>query len=101
MLGGPGTGKTVVALHRAQWLAKQNPKARLLLTTFTTTMAAELSALLRNLAGPFPGDLQQNLVFTAAVAGNAKGADAAKAFIDFLKTPAAAAVFKAKGVTPG
>ena len=53
------------------------------------------------LAGPFPGDLQQNLVFTAAVAGNAKEADAAKAFIDFLKTPAAAAVFKAKGVTPG
>lgn len=52
VLGGPGTGKTVVALHRAQWLAKQNPKARVLLTTFTTTMAAELSALLRNLAGP-------------------------------------------------
>jgi ABC-type molybdate transport system substrate-binding protein len=28
------------------------------------------------------------------------GADAAKAFISYLKTPEAAAVFKAKGVTP-
>ena len=52
-------------------------------------------------AGRFPAELEQDLVFTAAVAGNAKEADAAKAFIDFLKTPAAAAVFKAKGVRPG
>jgi molybdate transport system substrate-binding protein len=54
-----------------------------------------------NLAGPFPAELQQDLVFTAAVAANTKEADAAKAFIDFLKTPAAAAAFKAKGVNPG
>lgn len=52
VLGGPGTGKTVVALHRAQWLAKRNPEARILFTTFTTTMAAELESLLRTLAGP-------------------------------------------------
>lgn len=51
MLGGPGTGKTVVALHRAHWLAKKNPAARILLTTFTTTMATELEGLLRTLAG--------------------------------------------------
>ena len=53
------------------------------------------------LAGPFPGDLQQDLVFTGAVAADAKQADAARAFLAFLKTPEAAAVFKAKGVTPG
>jgi molybdate transport system substrate-binding protein len=53
------------------------------------------------LAGPFPAELQQELVFTAAVAANAREAVAAKSFIDFLKTPAAAAVFKAKGVNPG
>ena len=35
------------------------------------------------LAGAFPADLQQELVFTAAVAADSKEADAAKAFIDF------------------
>ena len=39
------------------------------------------------LAGPFPAELQQELVFTAAVAADSKQADAAKAFIDFLTTP--------------
>src|SRR5712672_1017299 len=53
------------------------------------------------LAGPFPADLQQELVFTAAVAADTKEADAAAAFITFLTTPAAAAVIKAKGMIPG
>jgi molybdate transport system substrate-binding protein len=53
------------------------------------------------LAGPFPADLQQELVFTAAVAADSKEADAAKAFIAFLKTPAAVSVIKAKGMQPG
>jgi molybdate transport system substrate-binding protein len=53
------------------------------------------------LAGPFPADLQQELVFTAAVAADSKEAEAAKAFIAFLKTPAAISVLKAKGMQPG
>ena len=53
------------------------------------------------LAGPFPAELQQELVFTAAVAADCKEAEAARAFIDFLITPAAAAVIKAKGMNPG
>jgi ABC-type glycerol-3-phosphate transport system substrate-binding protein len=36
-----------------------------------------------------------------AIAADSKEADAAKAFITYLKTPEAAAVFKAKGVKPG
>jgi molybdate transport system substrate-binding protein len=53
------------------------------------------------LAGPFPAELQQELIFTAAVAADTKEAEAAKAFIAFLKTPAAASVIKAKGMQPG
>jgi molybdate transport system substrate-binding protein len=53
------------------------------------------------LAGPFPAELQQELVFTASVAADTKQAEAANAFIAYLTTPAAAAVIKAKGMTPG
>lgn len=40
--GGAGTGKTVVLIHRARSLARRNPKARILLTTFTTNLADAL-----------------------------------------------------------
>jgi molybdate transport system substrate-binding protein len=53
------------------------------------------------LAGPFPAELQQELVFAGGVSADTKEADAARAFLDFLKTPAASAVFKATGITPG
>jgi len=54
-----------------------------------------------DLIGPFPAELQQEVVFTAAVAANTKEAEAAKAFITYLTTPAATAVIKAKGMHPG
>ena len=53
------------------------------------------------LVGSFPAELQQELVFTAAVTADSKEAEAAKAFIDYLTTPAAIAVIKAAGMTPG
>jgi molybdate transport system substrate-binding protein len=53
------------------------------------------------LAGPFPAPLQQELVFTAAVAADSRQAEAAQAFITYLTTPAAMAVIKASGMTPG
>jgi molybdate transport system substrate-binding protein len=53
-----------------------------------------------DLAGAFPAELQQELVFSAAVAADGKQAEAAAAFVRFLTTPAAAAVIKAKGMTP-
>ncbi|GAB2812257.1 ATP-dependent helicase [Actinocorallia aurea] len=45
VIGGPGTGKTVVALHRARNLARRG--GRVLLTTFTSTLAASLKDNLR------------------------------------------------------
>lgn len=41
--GGAGTGKTVVALHRAAYLSRSNPNVRVLLTTYSRTLAARLS----------------------------------------------------------
>jgi len=52
-------------------------------------------------AGPFPGDLQQELVYLGTVSADSKEASAAKAFIAFLKSPDGMAVLKAKGMTPG
>jgi superfamily I DNA/RNA helicase len=51
LAGGAGTGKTVVALHRAVFLAKA-PGARVLLCTFNRTLASSLEAQLRRLAAP-------------------------------------------------
>ncbi|MHA7306398.1 3'-5' exonuclease [Arthrobacter sp. TMN-49] len=42
--GGAGTGKTVVAVHRAKNLTTSAPAARVLLTTFTTTLAKSLGS---------------------------------------------------------
>ena len=47
--GSAGTGKTVVALHRAVSLARQNPTARVLLTTFSIPLARMLRQKLRRL----------------------------------------------------
>lgn len=52
-------------------------------------------------AGTFPAELQQELVFSAAVAADTKEAAAARAFIDYLTSPAAASVIKARGMNPG
>ena len=50
--------------------------------------------------GPLPGDLQDTVVFSAAVMAGAKDAEASKALVNFLRTPEAAAVIKAKGLEP-
>ncbi len=47
--GSAGTGKTVVALHRAVHLARQHPESRVLLATFSETLARALEAKLRRL----------------------------------------------------
>jgi mRNA-degrading endonuclease RelE of RelBE toxin-antitoxin system len=47
--GSAGTGKTVVALHRAAFLARHNRHARVLLATFSDTLANLLRSKLRRL----------------------------------------------------
>jgi len=53
------------------------------------------------LVGPLPPDLQLYTVYPAAVAADTKEAASANALIKFLTTPAAIAVLKAKGLSPG
>ena len=42
--GSAGTGKTIVALHRAVYLARSHPNARVLLTTFSSALVDALRA---------------------------------------------------------
>lgn len=52
--GSAGTGKTIVALHRAVYLARTHPEARVLLTTFSDTLANALHTKLKRLIGSEP-----------------------------------------------
>jgi superfamily I DNA/RNA helicase len=52
--GSAGTGKTIVALHRAVYLARTNLDARILLTTFSDTLANALQTKLIRLIGNEP-----------------------------------------------
>ncbi len=54
VIGGAGTGKTVVLMHRAYYLLKNvftDPDDRILVTTFTTNLAHDLASNLKNLCG--------------------------------------------------
>lgn len=52
--GSAGTGKTIVALHRAAFLARSQPDARILLATFSDALANALQAKLRRLISNEP-----------------------------------------------
>ncbi|AFY71947.1 UvrD/REP helicase (plasmid) [Thalassoporum mexicanum PCC 7367] len=55
VLGGAGTGKTVVAMHRAKWLVQKSfvdPNDRILFTTFTRNLAVDIEANLKTICPP-------------------------------------------------
>jgi hypothetical protein len=52
--GSAGTGKTIVALHRAVHLARTHPDARVLLSTFSDTLAHALQTRLKRLVSNEP-----------------------------------------------
>jgi len=52
VLGGAGTGKTVVAMHRARWLVKElftKPQQKILFTTFTVNLATDIRENLKKI----------------------------------------------------
>lgn len=52
--GSAGTGKTIVALHRAVFLTRENPDARVLLTTFSEVLANNLRTRIKRLISNQP-----------------------------------------------
>jgi superfamily I DNA/RNA helicase len=55
VLGGAGTGKTVVAMHRAKWLIENRftqPTDRILITTFTRNLSIDISNNLKTIVTP-------------------------------------------------
>jgi molybdate transport system substrate-binding protein len=53
-----------------------------------------------SIVGPLPSEIQLITVFSAGLSSTAKEATAARALINFLTTPAAVAVLKARGLDP-
>ena len=53
VLGGAGTGKTVLAMHRAKWLAENRTPdgQKVLFTTFTRNLASDIEQNLKTLCG--------------------------------------------------
>lgn len=52
VIGGAGTGKTIVAIHRAKYIAEQlqsNSKEKILLTTFTVNLAADIGDMVKQI----------------------------------------------------
>jgi molybdate transport system substrate-binding protein len=54
-----------------------------------------------DVVGPFPAPVQREVVYTTALAVNAKEPQPAQAFITYLRSAAASAIITANGMTPG
>lgn len=67
--GSAGTGKTVVAIHRAVHLARSRPDARVLLATFSDPLAHALRANVRRLIGGEPRVAERLEVFAMRALG--------------------------------
>ncbi|TXT51250.1 MAG: UvrD/REP helicase [Spirochaetes bacterium] len=68
--GSAGTGKTIVALHRAVYLARKYPESRVLLTTFSDPLANSLKTKLRRLIGTTPSLAERIDVYSLDAIGS-------------------------------
>jgi molybdate transport system substrate-binding protein len=116
-VGGASGIYLVKMLERLGILAEVNAKARLarggtddMVSAIVARGEAEIglqqiseimSVAGAELVGPLPDELQTVTVYTAGVPVTAQHADAARALIVFLTAPAAAQVYKTKGLEPG
>lgn len=67
--GSAGTGKTIVALHRAVHLARVNTGSTVLLTTFSKALANSLRVKLASLVGGEPGVADRIIVKAISAVG--------------------------------
>jgi superfamily I DNA/RNA helicase/mRNA-degrading endonuclease RelE of RelBE toxin-antitoxin system len=89
--GGAGTGKTVTAIHRARFLAKQLDKndaeanVKVLFTTFTKNLARTIEAQLVQLAGPSITDRVQVVNIDALARAVVAATDNGRTFVNSSK----------------
>ena len=83
----PGSGES------DDWVAAG--KSEIVLTLVSEILPAAPRVVL---VGPLPAEVQGYVTFRAGVAAKAANAEGAKALLQFLKGPAAAPVYKAKGM---
>ena len=74
-------------------LLKEAAPRLLVISAFEPVPGAEL-------LGPLPGELQSYIGYTGGIGAAANEGEAGKALLNFLKTPAAVPVLKAKSMEP-
>ncbi len=97
-----GIGEAMKAKTKAQTspggIAESVAKGESEIAVFLTNILVDPRL---DVVGPFPAELQQYVIYNAAVALKSKDPAAAEAFLKFVMSPDAGAVMKAKGMTPG
>ena len=100
----PRLGIADALKDKIKLLPPENPAARAIANGEAEIGMTQISEILpyagAELVGPFPAEIQLITSFATAVGANAGQSEPAKALIKFLTAPAAAPVFKAKGLDP-
>lgn len=82
-----------------------SPAARLVVSGEADIAVQQISELIAvegsELLGPLPAELDQVTQFSIGVLADGKQQELARAMLDYLRTPDAQTVIKAKGLTPG
>lgn len=98
----PRLGIAAALKDKIKLLPPENPAAHAIANGEAEIGMTQISEILpyagAELVGPFPAEIQLTTSFATAIAANAKEPEPAKALIKFLMAPAAAPVFKAKGL---